>query len=164
MNARPSLHQAATYLSPDDERAEVLDLVAALEARGVEVPSPRPALDDGKGHRLELPDAVFAALRQITAAMSQGMGVTIAPYGAMLTTQEAADFLGISRPTLVKLVESGEIPFEMRGRHRRVLLRDLANYQDRVRREREELLTDMVRSGQDAGLYDDPIGPDDRTR
>jgi excisionase family DNA binding protein len=48
------------------------------------------------------------------------------PRTQRLTTQEAADFLGVSRPTLVKLLEDGKIPFDQPGRHRRILFTSLA--------------------------------------
>ncbi|MES2170634.1 MAG: helix-turn-helix domain-containing protein [Actinomycetota bacterium] len=63
----------------------------------------------------------------------------------LLTTQEAADFLGVSRPTLVKLLESGAIAHEKRGRHRRVTLRDLVEYQQQFRVERRARLSDIAR-------------------
>ena len=66
-------------------------------------------------------------------------------------TQEAADYLGISRPTLVKLLEQRAIPFEKRGRHRRVTLRDLVDYQDRFRVERRRTLREIAREGQASG-------------
>jgi len=83
---------------------------------------------------------------------------------ALLTTQEAAEFLGISRPTLVRLLEDREIAHEKRGRHRRVLLSDLLSYQERMRRERRESLTRMAREGQEAGIYEATSGPPPRTR
>ncbi|WP_460541213.1 helix-turn-helix domain-containing protein [Glycomyces halotolerans] len=72
----------------------------------------------------------------------------------MLTTQEAADLLNISRPTLVRLLEDGEIPYSRRGRHRRVLLRDVLTYQEQSRMERRAGLGEMVSEGEDAGLYE----------
>lgn len=69
-------------------------------------------------------------LRQVARALSAGMGVNVAPLNAMLTTQEAADFLGISRPALVRIVERQEIPMERPGRHRYVRLSDLLDYQE----------------------------------
>ncbi len=151
---------ASTYLAESSDLAEIVDLVAALGARGVAVPSASPALVDADGRRVELPRPVFEALRQVVTAMATGQGVTIAPHNAMLTTQEAADFLGISRPTLVRLLVDGAIPYEMRGRHRRVMLAHLLDYLDHARAARRLVLEEMVREGEDAGLYDlDPTAP-----
>jgi excisionase family DNA binding protein len=77
----------------------------------------------------------------------------------VLTTGEAAQLLGVSRPTLVRLLASGEVPFEQLGRHRRVRLADLIAYQARARRARAASLDEMVRSSEDAGLYDLPDDP-----
>ena len=145
---------ASTYMPESEDLAEIIDFVRVLGARGVEVPEPRPALVDSEGRRVEIPAPVFEALRQVVTAMSHGQGVTIAPHNTMLTTQEAADFLGISRPTLVRLLTDGEIPFELRGRHRRVMLAHLLDYQDRSRTDRRAALDAMVREGEAAGLYD----------
>jgi excisionase family DNA binding protein len=145
---------ASTYMPESEDLAEIIDFVRVLGERGVEVPEPQPALVDSEGRRVQIPASVFEALRQVVTAMSHGQGVTIAPHNAMLTTQEAADFLGISRPTLVRLLTDGEIPFELRGRHRRVMLAHLLDYQDRSRTDRRAALDGMVREGEAAGLYD----------
>lgn len=62
--------------------------------------------------------------------------------------------LGISRPTLVRLLEQGEIPFDKPGRHRKVRLADLLAYQDRTRRARLAGLDEMVRHSEEAGVYE----------
>lgn len=86
------------------------------------------------------------------------------PRSALLTTQEAADLLGISRPTLVRLLEAQKMPYEQRGRHRRIMLADLLRYQQETRRERREILDRMAREGQEAGIYEATAGPVPRTR
>jgi len=78
----------------------------------------------------------------------------------MLTTQEAAG----SRPTLVRLLTDGRIPCEMRGRHRRVLLTDVVDYQHHARAERGEALDEIAERGQRDGLYDATAGPPPPTR
>ena len=65
-----------------------------------------------------------------------------------MTTQQAADFLGVSRPTLIKYLEDGTIPFDKRGRHRRVLLRDVVAFQEAFRVDRKAALRDMARNTQ----------------
>jgi excisionase family DNA binding protein len=93
-------------------------------------------------------------LRDVVDALARGQAITVAPRDLTLTTQEAADLLGISRPTLVKLLERGEIPFDQPGRHRRVKLTDVLDYQQRARRQRREALRRIVEISEDMGLYD----------
>ena len=56
----------------------------------------------------------------------------------------------------MKLLESGEIPFERpgAGRHRRVRLQDVVAYQERKRVQRRTALDELTREAADAGLYD----------
>ena len=77
--------------------------------------------------------------------------------------QEAADLLGVSRPTVVKLLESGEIPFEQPGRHRRVRLADVLAYRERASVERRAALDQMVEIADEADLYERTSTPK-RTR
>ena len=76
-----------------------------------------------------------------------------------LTTQEAADLLGISRPTFVKLLESGEIAFEQPGRHRRVRLADVLSYRQRRSTQRRESLDRMVETADESGMYELSAAP-----
>lgn len=95
------------------------------------------------------------ALRQLVDVMRQGKATRVAPQGLLLTTQEAADFLGVSRPTLVKLLEDGAIAFEKPNRHRRVRLQDLIDFQHRRRSERRAVLDQLTEEAGELGLYDD---------
>jgi excisionase family DNA binding protein len=110
------------------------------------------------GTRLELPGEVYEVLREVVTALSQGLAITVAPHQTVLSTSEAAQLLGVSRPTLVRLLESGEIPFDKPGRHRRVRLADVVAYQQRFQRRRAAVLDQMVADGEEAGLYELPGG------
>lgn len=116
------------------------------------------ALVGSDGQVVDLPAQVFDVVVDVVRAMERGKAITIVPVDQMLTTQEAADFLGVSRPTVVKLLESGRIPFAQpgAGRHRRVRLEDVVAYQRRTATERASILSDMTADAVELGLYDEP--------
>ena len=115
-----------TVLPP--ERPEQLGQV--LLALGCDVPG-QAMLVGPDGALLEMPKEVFEVLRVVVEALSRGLAITVAPHESILSTSEAAGILGVSRPTLVRLLESGEIPFEQPGKHRRVRLADVLAYHER---------------------------------
>ena len=143
-----------TTYYPGTDTTEIIDLVKALEARGVDVPASKPALVGADGTRIELPEDLHRVLLQVAEALAGGLAVTIAPQTARLTTQEAADRLGISRPTLVRLLERGDIPMTKPGRHRFVQLSDLEAYEAAQRLRRRDILDRMQAEADAAGLYD----------
>ncbi|YAL83649.1 helix-turn-helix domain-containing protein [Dermacoccaceae bacterium W4C1] len=152
----PNTHRTSdseTYLPKDSEHGKLLNLVDALNQRGTQVEA-QPAIVAGDGSRHDLTPGLAELLIQIVGALSQGQGVTVVPRQRLLTTQEAADLLNVSRPTLVKRLEAAELPFEMRGRHRRIRLDDLLAYQASLRDRRAGALADMQARSQDDGLYD----------
>jgi excisionase family DNA binding protein len=142
-----------TVLPPEDLEA-MLDLSKFLD----HVTAPA-ALVGPDGQTVPLPLEAFRVLRQVAQAMRVGKAITVAPIDQLLTTQEAATFLGISRPTLIKLLESGEIQFERpaAGRHRRVRLHDVLDYQARQRTERRADLDELTREAAEAGLYETEV-------
>lgn len=76
------------------------------------------------------------------------------PYRQELTTQEAADFLNMSRQFFVTLLERGELPFEKVGTHRRVRFKDVLEYKERRRAERRQALAELTALAEERGDYD----------
>lgn len=97
---------------------------------------------------------MFEVLLQVAAAMKAGLAVTVAPHRLTLSSQEAADLLGVSRTTLVRLLETGQIPFDKPSRHRKVRLDDLLDYRRRQRSQAEFAFANMVAETERLGLYD----------
>jgi excisionase family DNA binding protein len=106
------------------------------------------------GGEAVLPDELRRVLTTVVSSMHRGQAVTLAPLAMRLTTQQAADLLGVSRPTLIKLLEEGRIPYETPNRHRRIRLVDLLNFQQTRQAERRDVLAQMAREAQDLGLYE----------
>lgn len=76
-----------------------------------------------------------------SSRLAAGKAVTVTPQEPQLTTQQVADLLGVSRPTVVRLIESGELRAERNGVRRRVLLGDALAYRERRRQRQYAMLT-----------------------
>lgn len=106
------------------------------------------------GSQIAVPEEIQDVLREVVNALSNGQAITVAPRDTILTTQQAADLLGVSRPTLVRLLEAGDIPFAKPGRHRRIALRDLIAYQSQIQISRRATIDAMTREAADDGSFD----------
>ncbi len=133
-----------------DEQRVLGKLDAALQAkqRGV------PRLLGPDGEEIELPEPLFHLLKQLVHDLSQGKAVMLVSNDHMLTTQQAADILNVSRPYLVKLLEENQIPFIRVGRHRRINFDDLMAYKHKRDAQRRKALAELTRLGEEMGDYD----------
>jgi excisionase family DNA binding protein len=80
----------------------------------------------------------------------------IVPGGAVMTTQQAADLLNLSRQYLVRLLDDGKIPYDRTGKHRRLKIEDVLAYKQKRDRERDEKLDELTRLTEKLGGYDKP--------
>ena len=94
---------------------------------------------DDQTARLDLPAPAVRLLQESLHELGQGHAVRLLPQAVELTTQQAAEMLGVSRPFLVKLLESGQMPYRKVGTHRRVLSSDLVAYKRSVERHGRKL-------------------------
>jgi excisionase family DNA binding protein len=106
---------------------------------------------------MEVPSAVAEALAEVVSILSRGRPVLIQAQNVQVSTGEAAEFLGVSRPTVVKLMEDGEIPFTRPNSSRRVALHDLLAYKEGRSRARRAVLDELTADAVQAGIYDEQI-------
>ncbi|MCI0507572.1 MAG: excisionase family DNA-binding protein [Gammaproteobacteria bacterium] len=84
--------------------------------------------------------------------MAEGEAMTLILQDAELTTQQSADFLNVSRPFFVKLLEEGNLAFHKVGSHRRVYFRDLVAYKKHSMDERRQALDELSAQAQDINM------------
>jgi excisionase family DNA binding protein len=113
-----------------------------------------PALLGPANERLDLPESVYHLLKRVVSNMMRGETIVLVPKTERLTTQAAANFLGFSRPHLIKLLEAGDIPFERVGRHRRIYRKDLLQYSRQRDAARRSTLSELARVEFSEGLYE----------
>jgi excisionase family DNA binding protein len=118
----------------------------------------RPALVGREGVRVQLPEPIFNLLARVVRTMRAGKAVVLLWESESITTQTAAEFLGVSRPFLVALLDKGAIPHHKVGTHRRVYLKDLMKYQRQRDARRRATLDDLRRRVEAAGLYEKAAG------
>jgi excisionase family DNA binding protein len=141
---------------PTKEEQEVaLKSYKALAATlgGLHSKNPEIEIEETE-EKIRIPLSALKLLAKILEATGQGKPISIVPLATEMTTQSAAEALRCSRPHVIKLLESGAIPFTKVGRHRRIKFEDIIAYKSKMKAARRDLLIKMMREDENDGLYD----------
>jgi excisionase family DNA binding protein len=106
----------------------------------------------GTNKDVTLPAPAVRLLVEMLSEMAEGNAVTLVPIQSELSTQQAAEVVGVSRPFLVKLLEEGKLPYRKVGTHRRVLFKDLMAYKRRIDKKRLETLNKLTAQAQELDM------------
>lgn len=142
-------------LLPESQEYQIRELHKLMQQQ------PTASLVGPGGQVRELPEAVYKLLIKILRYMEAGQAVSIVPIMQELTTQQAADILGVSRPFLVQLLKQDEVQFHKVGTHRRIYLKDLLDYKRKRDQQRHESIKSMAQAELASGTYDDVYIPPD---
>ena len=143
MSLEPSL--------PSDATAREAE-IAVQTLRGAARATVRVEPDGSPEAAVVLPAQAFDLLMRMLAHLANGDAVTIVPIQAEVTTQQAADVLNVSRPSLIKLLDEGKLAYRKLGTHRRVMLRDLLEFKRHDDAERRAILAELTAEAQALGL------------
>ena len=136
----------------DSLRAEVFDLEERDRILVASVDSDQSSVSVRVGDQtVVLPDDASRAVRTLLRDLATGVPVHVIPAEAELTTQQAADLLGLSRTFVVRLVAQGSLPAHLAGTHRRLLASDVLAYRER-RASKLAALGELTEADEELGL------------
>lgn len=140
---------------PNEAEIKNATLIKAIIAARFKEDEPTilPLATDGRNvESVALTPALAASLLELIGLVSSGRGFRVMPVESKFTTQKAADFLNVSRPFLLKLLEKGDIQFSQGERHRYIQANDLLAYKKKRDEERSKALDELMRIDQELGL------------
>ena len=140
--------ETAVPSKKDTSLAAQSSRILATDVKSTQNPSIQILIDGKSKESVTLPASALRLLVDILVQMAEGNAVSVIPIRAELTTQEAAELLNVSRPHLVSLVESNEIPYRKVGSHRRILAKDVLAYKAKIDEERLKTLAELSEQAQ----------------
>jgi len=141
-------HTVEPQIVPGSEEAQLAELRRLLVRRS--------GANEPRGtHQIRLPDSLYRLLTKIVQDLADGKAVSLTPAAQEMTTQKAADFLGVSRQFLVRLLDDGKIAFHRVGTHRRVQLQDLITFRKQRDLRRHDAIARLAHEAVSDGIYDE---------
>ena len=146
------LDQAEPIIADDAEAAIARTAAASLAQAALAGQGVQLVLREQPNVLVPLPARAVSIVREVLEAMATRRPFSIIPHEAELTTQQAADYLNVSRPFLTGLIDRGEMPHRMVGRHRRVRFVDLVAFERSSAERRKQALSNMAAEARRLGL------------
>jgi excisionase family DNA binding protein len=153
----PSVRSSVRRLEPSPERAKYVSdvfrrfFVNAEPAKNLQLVGPDGVAED-------IPEEIYAVLREVFQHLKDGQAISLIPDDTLLTTQQAAEILNVSRPYLYRLLDADEIPFVRVGTHRKLRLADVVALRERRRDESRNALNAIATINQECDDYGDDYG------
>lgn len=152
-----SISPSVRRLEPTLERAEYARHVFSTFFVNAE-PAKQLQLIGPDGVAEDISVEIYAVLREVFQHLKDGQAISLIPDDTLLTTQQAAEILNISRPYLYRLLDADEIPFVRVGTHRKLRLADVETLRERRRNESRKALTAIAALNQECDDYGDDYG------
>lgn len=153
MKAPDLLEPVASEKEAEMAKTALRCLSAALDHSN----APRIALLDENGNKtdapiLSLPPQALRLFAEVLKRMAQRQPIVLLPQKHELSTQEAADFLNVSRPFVIKEIEAGRLKCNKVNRHRRIEFDELKRYMAQQQKNSEDALRKLTDLSENLGL------------
>ena len=153
-----SIQERIRRLKPSEMRPEELEMArSAHRCIGESLDRARNASiklvsEDGELPPVELPTKALRLIGEVLGALSERRAVTVVSAKREMTTVEAANYLHVSRPFVIREIEAGRLPHRMVGTHRRVQFEDLHAYKQRMIAGQKDALKQLSEDANELGL------------
>lgn len=141
----PSAEEASLAKRCSQALSAILETRADTQTLAISTPK-------GGVHSVDIPVSALRLLVEVLTELGEGNSVRLVPVHAELTSQDAADLLNVSRPTLIRLLNEGAIPYHRTGNRRKVKFADLRAYQQQLEHDRLAALSELSALDQELGL------------
>lgn len=108
---------------------------------------------DANGQHMDLPGPLADVMARAAALLAEGLSVSVVAEDEMLSTQDAATLLNVSRQYVVRLVDRGTLPAVKVGSHRRLRARDVEAYKAERDTDRDAALNRLAAISEEIGGY-----------
>ena len=127
----------------DHSKADHIDVILDIDAEG-DARHETPVL--------RLPPRALRFFADVLRQMAKREPMLLVPQKHELTTQEAANFLNVSRPFVIKEIEANRLKCRKVNRHRRIEFEELRRYQAEQQKQSEHALQDVTKLSEELGL------------
>lgn len=148
----PTEYEVTQAREASRQLARLLPPAGTDAASAQAAPALRLVTDDNVHEMIAIPPGALRLLVDLLTQLGQGRAVTVLPQNVELTTQEAADYLNVSRPYVVSLIEQNKLPARKVGTRRRVAFEDLLRFDEQQQAQRRAALDELARIDQELGL------------
>lgn len=138
------------------------DKISKLNPRSIKQVERKPSIEDFKaklidsnGEEISILQSEYQLILEVLQAIKSDQIIHIVSQNSKFTTQQAADFLNVSHPYLIKLLEQGEIPYVSIGTQKRIRFDDLNEYKEKHDLNCSEMLQKLIEMTEEADLYED---------
>jgi excisionase family DNA binding protein len=153
-----TIQERARQNGPADMSAEEVEMArAAQRCIGESLDRAKAAVitltsDDGDLPPVRLPTRALRLIGELLGALSERKGVTVVSAKKEMSTVDAANYLNVSRPFVIREIEAGHLPHRMVGTHRRIQFEDLYAYKQRMLANQKEALKQLAEDAIELGL------------
>lgn len=142
---RPNLRELTEQIDRDVKRLS--NCLAAGKAVSLK-------LSDEEESEIALSATTAEIIRDALTLERDGKSFLLLEEEDEISPEKAAEMLRISRPTLLKKLDNGEIPFHYVGAHRRIAISDLLAYRRQQKERAQAALKQMRDEADDLGAYE----------